>query len=65
MVTLSDLKPPTLFFEAWAGEAAFLLECVRVGFVGRAFECKPQNGTYLPEGGILRPDNIAEIETKA
>ena len=49
--------------EAWAGCAAVVGELIRVGFVGRAYECSPNGtkGDYLPEGDIERPENQQEL----
>ena len=54
--------PPREVAETWAGSAVFTTELVRLGFIGRAYECAPQGvDTHLPEGDIMRKDNQDEL----
>eukprot|EP00972_Heterocapsa_arctica_P103357 15229977-Heterocapsa_arctica.AAC.1 len=51
--------------EAWAGVALLVGEMIRLGFVGRAYECAPGGkGSYLPEGDIERRENQLELDDK-
>ena len=56
----SDLAP-TLCVETWAGCASLIQEWVRLGFTGKAYECKP-DGQYLPEGDVTRPEVQKELQ---
>ena len=53
LVTSSEDKPATLCVEMWAGCAILTKEWVRLGFTGKAYECKPE-GRYLPDGDLIR-----------
>ena len=57
-------QPPRETAEAWAGKASFTTELVRVGFIGRAYECAPNGSVYLPEGDMHRAENQAELHAK-
>ena len=61
LVASSDGKPPTMCIEMWAGCAVLSKEWVRVGFTGKAYECKP-NGHYLPDGDITRPEVQIDLQ---
>ena len=47
---------PRYVVEAWAGQASITTELVRLGFVGRAYECYVE-GKYAPEGDVEKPEN--------
>ena len=54
LITSSDGNPPTRCVELWAGCAILTKEWVRLGFVGKPYECQRQ-GQYRPDGDLSRP----------
>ena len=47
-------RPPILCAETRASSAVLSKEWLRLGFTGKAYECRP-NDQYLPEGDLCRP----------